>query len=219
LARGWNSGYRERSAKRVFQEIRLLDERYNPTMFVCKDNSVNGNNLMEFCRMMEGIGKPWAALARADLGDGEIEALSRAGCRLLYFGLESGSDRVLQEINKGITSGQISTFIERLSANKITPAPSLFVGSPGETEDDFERTRQFISDHRHLLDTLNVYPLAMTPSSDFTKEGKKPKAEVLNARLLELIIACSQLGMRIFVGEQGGEYIFAKKVYPGATGY
>jgi len=219
LARGWNSGYRERSAKRVFQEISVLDETYNPTMFVCKDNSVNGNNLMEFCGMMEGIEKPWAALARADLGDGEIKALSRAGCRLLYFGLESGSDRVLQEINKGIRVEQISAFIKNLHGNDMMPAPSLFVGSPGETEDDFELTLQFLAQHQDYLDILNVYPLAMTPGSDFANEGRVPNPDVLHARLLKLIVACSQLGIRVYVGEQGGEYIFAKQVYPGRSGY
>ncbi len=219
LAKGWNSGYRERSSERVFQEIRVLDETYDPIMFVCKDNSVNGNNLMEFCGMMKGLEKPWAALARADLGDGEIRALSRANCRLLYFGLESGNDRVLQEINKGIRVEQISAFIKNLRGNDMIPAPSLFVGTPGEREDDFELTLQFLAQHRDYLDTLNVYPLAMTPGSDFANEGRVPHPDVLHARLLRLIVACSQLGIGVYVGEQGGEYIFAKQVYPGRPGY
>ncbi len=219
LAKGWNSGYRERSAKHALLEIEELIEKYNPTMFVCKDNSINGNNLMEFCTLLKGFEKPWGALARADLGNKEIEALSKAGCRLLYFGLESGSDRVLKEINKGIQTKQISDFIKNLYNSNIMPAPSMFVGSPGEKEDDFEMTLQFISDHSNYLDALNVYPLALTPASEFTLENKMPNSETLTKKLFRLIAACNQLGIKAYVGEQSGEYLFGKKVYPGRIGY
>ena len=42
------------------------------------------------------------------------------------------------------------------------PAPSLFVGTPGESEDDFENTIQFILDHKSYLDVLNLYPFMVT---------------------------------------------------------
>ncbi|MCJ7618443.1 MAG: hypothetical protein MUO43_18105 [Desulfobacterales bacterium] len=46
LARGWNSGYMERSAKGAAVEIEELINNYNPKMLVCRDNSINGNNLL-----------------------------------------------------------------------------------------------------------------------------------------------------------------------------
>jgi len=214
LAKGWNSGYRERSAKRVIQEIEQLIDRYNPEMLVCRDNSVNGKNLLAFCTYFENLKKPWIGMARADLSSREIEALGKAGCRLIYFGLESGSDRVLDEINKGIGSGQMSDFVRALYDHNITPVPSLFVGAPGETEEDFEKTVQFISDHKNYLDVLNLYPLMMTPASDFSLMSKEVSGNGLLSliKLSRLIEVCKDVGIKVCVGEQSAEYVLFEKV-------
>jgi radical SAM superfamily enzyme YgiQ (UPF0313 family) len=213
LAKGWNSGYRERSAKKALHEIEALIDQYDPQMLVCRDNSINGNNLLEFCAGFEKFDKPWAAMGRANLSNNEIKALQRAGCRFIYFGLESGSDRVLNNINKGIRSKQISEFIRALHEHSIMPAPSLFVGAPDETEDDFKKTKQFILDHQQYLNIINLYPLRLTPGSDFTIMQKKPNRQT-EKRLNELIEEFVKAGLKVCVGEQSAEYALFKKVYP-----
>jgi len=218
LAKGWNSGYRERSAKTAVKEIEELDRLYNPTMLVCRDNSINGHHLHEFCTRLENFQKPWAAMARADLEKKDLQSMHKAGCRLIYFGMESGSDHVLNKINKGIHSKQISTFIRNLYETNITPAPSLFVGAPGETEEDFKKTIHFITHHKPYLRAVNVYPLSMTPASNFAVEGAKPSNKVL-LRLFELIRLCKEMDLKICVGEQSAEYIFGKKIYPESLTY
>jgi radical SAM superfamily enzyme YgiQ (UPF0313 family) len=212
LAKGWNSGYMERSAENVIQEMEELIANYHPKMLICRDNSINGNNLRQFCTYFEKFKKPWIGMARADLTGKEIKALQRAGCRLIYFGLESGSDRVLKEINKGIGSRQMSDFINRLHDHNIIPAPSLFVGSPGETEVDFEKTVQFILDHKNYLDIINLYPLRITPASDISLTRDESHNNTL-IRLNKLIKVCEDIGIKVCVGEQSGEYVFCKKVY------
>ena len=213
LAKGWNSGYLERSVKDVIQEMEELIDRYKPKMLVCRDNTMNGNNLIEFCRYFEEFKKPWVGMARADLSIKEIEVLQRAGCKFIYFGLESGSDRVLNEINKGISSRQMSRFIRALHDHDIMPAPSLFVGTPGETEDDFEKTVQFILDHKNLLDIVNLYPLMITPGSDFSIAKKETNSNAL-IRLNTLIRVCKDIGIKVCVGTQSAEYVLFKSVYP-----
>jgi len=213
LAKGWNSGYLERSAKKVIQEIEELIDKYNPKMLVCRDNSINGNNLLELCTCFEKFKKPWAGMARADLSNKEIRVLQKSGCKFIYFGLESGSDRVLNEINKGIDSRQISDFIRALYDHNIMPAPSLFVGTPGETEDDFERTFQFISDHKDFLDIINLYPLRVTPASDFSLLKKESNSNT-PIRLNRMISLCRDIGIKACVGEQSAEYVLFKSVYP-----
>ena len=212
LAKGWNSGYLERSVKDVIQEMEELIDRYKPKMLVCRDNTMNGNNLIEFCRYFEKFKKPWAGMARADLSIKEIEVLQRAGCKFIYFGLESGSDRVLNEINKGIDSRQMSRFIRELYDHDIMPAPSLFVGAPGETEADFEKTVQFILDHKKLLDIINLYPLMITPGSDFSLTKKESNSNAL-IRLHTLIRVCKDIGIKVCVGTQSAEYALFKRVY------
>jgi len=213
LARGWNSGYMERSAKGVAEEIEELIDNYNPKMLVCRDNSINGNNLLEFCTYFENMNKPWGGMARADLSVREIEALEKAGCRIIYFGLESGSDRILDEINKGIDSKQMSRFIRELYDHDIMPAPSLFVGAPGETENDFQKSIQFVLDHRDYLDMINLYPLRVTPASDFSLLKKESNSNT-PIRLNRMISLCREIGIKVCVGEQSAEYVLFKSVYP-----
>ncbi len=218
LARGWNSGYMERSAQKVIQELEALIDKYDPKMLVCRDNSLNGNNLLEFCEYFEKFKKPWAGMSRADLSNKEIKSLHRAGCKFIYFGLESGSDRVLNELTKGIGSKQMSRFTKTLYDHNIIPAPSLFVGSPDETEDDFEKTTRFIIDHKDFLDIINLYPLRITPASDFALMRKESNSNTLT-RLKKLIGICEDIGIKVCVGEQSAEYVLIKKVYPDELNY
>jgi radical SAM superfamily enzyme YgiQ (UPF0313 family) len=157
-------------------------------------------------------------MARADLSEREIMALRRAGCRILYFGLESGSDRVLSGINKGINATQMSKFIRMLHDHDITPVPSLFVGPPGENEVDFKNTIRFILDHRNFLRLLNLYPFMVTPSSDFSFTNQKPLNDTLS-RLSTMLMVCVDIGIKACVGEQTGEYALFKHVYPGDSNY
>ncbi len=218
LAKGWNSGYRERSPKKAIQEIETLIDQYNPEMLVCRDNSINGSHLLEFCADFKNFRKPWVAMGRADLSSKEIAALGNAGCRFVYFGLESGSDRVLDQINKGIDAKQMSAFIKALCEHNIMPAPSLFVGAPNETEDDFKQTEQFILDHQNYLEVINLYPFMLTPGADDTETKKKPSRHTAR-RLNELIKICQGSGISVCLGEQSAEYILFKKVCPGHTNY
>ena len=218
LTRGWNSGYLERSATKVFEEIGELIHIHKPEMLVCRDNSINGQNLLEFCAGFEKFEKPWIGMARADLSAKEIEALQKAGCRLIYFGLESGSDRVLNEMNKGIGSGQMSDFIKAMHDHDIAPAPSVVVGSPGETDEDFEKTIQFILDHENYLDTLNLYPFMATPASYFSLMKKEPDTHT-SIRLNKLIRVCEDLGIKVCIGEQSAELVLFKKVYTGDANF
>ncbi|MFC1580934.1 B12-binding domain-containing radical SAM protein [Thermodesulfobacteriota bacterium] len=213
LARGWNSGYMERSAGRVIQELEELIDLYDPQMFVCRDNSINGSNLLEFCNAFEKIKKPWVGMARADLSDKEIDALQRSGCRFIYFGLESGSNRVLKDINKGINAGQMSHFVKSLYDRKIMPAPSVFVGSPGETEEDFQQTVKFAQDHQDYLDVINAYPFMKSPASDFSQMDEGSNDQTLT-RLNELIMVCVDAGIKVCVGEQSAEYVLFNKIFP-----
>jgi len=218
LAKGWNSGYLERSAKSVIRELEQVIDNYSPKMLVCRDNSLNGNNLLEFCDYFRSFTKPWVGMSRADLSKREIEALQRAGCRSIYFGLESGSDRVLNEINKGINSRQMSVFLRSLHVQGIKPAPSLVVGTPGETEDDFETTIQFILDHKDYFDILNLHPFTISPASEYSLMNTGMSSNTL-ARIIRLIKVCEDIDVKVCVGEQSAEYVLFKNSFPDLTIY
>lgn len=205
LCKGWNAGYLERSPKTTIEELEVIIDRYDPSVLVCRDHSLNGRNLIEFCGYLERFNKPWCGQSRADLSGKKIEALSKAGCRGIYFGLESGSDRMLDAINKGITSKQMSNFIKRLHSNGILPAPSLIIGAPGETRVDFEKTIRFMEDHRRYFDVVNVYPFMATPASELASQNTLPNKDA-PMRLFQFIRTCENTGLKVCLGEQCIEY-------------
>jgi hypothetical protein len=213
LSRGWNSGYLERSAKSAIKELEVLIHRYDPKVLVCRDNSLNGQNLNEFCGYLKRLNKPWGGMSRADLTGKEIDSLWRAGCRAIFFGLESGSEGTLRAINKGITTKQISDFIKMLHSCGVLPAPSLMIGTPGERRADFEKTIQFLLDHRRYIDLVNVYPFMRTPASEFGSQ--KRLDEKAPMRLFKFIQICKDLGLKVILGEQYMEYFLFKRICKG----
>ncbi len=214
LSWGWNAGYLERSAKAVIKELETVIERYNPAVLVCRDHTLNGRNLIEFCSYFERFNIPWGGQSRADLSGKKIEALRRAGCKGIFFGLESGSDRMLSTMNKGITSKQMSDFIKRLHSSGILPAPSLIVGTPGERKEDLDATIRFLVDHRRYFDFVNVYPFMSTPASEFNFRKKEPETNV-RLGLFRFIQTCEDLELKVIFGEQSIEYFLFKRICKG----
>ena len=103
---------------------------------------------------------------RADLllRPGEIEALRRAGCEMVWIGAESGSQRVLDAMEKGTTIEQIREARRRLGEAGIKVAFFLQFGYPGETWDDIQATLRLVRECDP--DDIGVsvsYPLPGTP--------------------------------------------------------
>jgi len=211
LSSGWNAGYAERSATAAFNELEAVIDAYDPAALVCRDNSLNGDNLLEFCSFLESIDKPWCGMSRANLSGKGIEALRKAGCRLIYFGLESASDRMLRAMNKGITAKQMSDFVKRLHANGIMPAPSLIIDVPGEEGTDFRKTMQFLEDHSRYLEMVNVYPFVATPASEFQQQPARSDP----LKLFQFLQKCEDLGLKVCIGEQCAEYVLFQRMFEG----
>ncbi len=107
---------------------------------------------------------PFTIQSRCDLmTDDSVRALGQAGCAEVWLGAESGSQSVLDAMDKGITVDQIRTARERLGAAGIRACFFVQLGYPGETWDDLARTRELIRDT--LPDDIGVsvsYPLPGT---------------------------------------------------------
>src|SRR5262249_25194106 len=97
-----------------------------------------------------GIDLRWAAGLRLEplLARGLAEELRRGGCVALSFGYESGSQRVLDRIDKGVKLEKVAEILEAVSEVGIGAQMMGFVGFPGETAEEAEATYQFLLDHR-----------------------------------------------------------------------
>jgi anaerobic magnesium-protoporphyrin IX monomethyl ester cyclase len=123
---------------------------------------------------------PFKCLARVDLllhGD-TIAALRRAGCRTVWVGAESGSQKILDAMEKGTTVAQIYEATRKLKEAGIRVGFFLQYGYPGETRDDIERTLTML--HDCLPDEIGVsvsYPL---PGTKFYERVKAQLGQKTN---------------------------------------
>jgi anaerobic magnesium-protoporphyrin IX monomethyl ester cyclase len=165
----WGQRYNSRSPQHVVAEMKWLKETYRPDHIWFADDIV-GLKPGWFRRfgelaVAEGAAIPFKCLSRADLlcRDGEIEGLAQAGCKIVWMGAESGSQSVLNAMEKGTKVEQIYDAARRLHAAGVQVGFFLQFGYPGETRADIERTLQMVRDCRPDDIGMSVsYPLPGT---------------------------------------------------------
>jgi radical SAM superfamily enzyme YgiQ (UPF0313 family) len=118
-------------------------------------------------------GLRWYGFARfhPSLADEDLcRGLREAGCVLLQLGLESGSDRVLRRLNKGIDLDVASRALRTLARAGIASYLYVMFGTPGEGRADAEQTLRFVVDHAASIGFLNVsllnLPRTIAPEAD-----------------------------------------------------
>jgi anaerobic magnesium-protoporphyrin IX monomethyl ester cyclase len=124
---------------------------------------------------------PFKCLSRADLlTERAVQALARAGCRMVWIGAESGSQKILDAMEKGTTVEEIKGAAARLRAHGLKVGFFLQFGYPGETEQDVQATLKLMDDV--LPDDIGIsvsYPL---PGTRFFSRVKSEMNEATHWR-------------------------------------
>ena len=161
--------YHARSPESVAAEIAWLKRTYAPDHLWVADD-IFGLKPGWIERFADSIVAgdavvPFKCLLRADgVTEATARALRASGCRIAWIGAESGSQRILDAMEKGIRVDQIVLATRRLRRVGIDVGFFLQFGYPGETAADIERTLQMVRDCRP--DDIGVsvsYPLPGTP--------------------------------------------------------
>lgn len=151
----WGSRFRHRTARNMVDEMQLLYKQYGVTHFFFADDSltVDRKATMELCDEIRkrGMGEriAWHATTRTDAVD-EILLLrmKEAGCYEIAFGVETGSQPLLDSVGKGNTT-EINTRAIRLTKQAGIRATALImVGNPGETDNTVRETKKFLETTR-----------------------------------------------------------------------
>jgi radical SAM superfamily enzyme YgiQ (UPF0313 family) len=161
--------FRLRSPESVAEEMAQIKQRYEPTQIRVVDDVMGIDRdwvrswhdaLLEKDAVI-----PFECLSRVDLMDDEMARLLKGvGCRRIHFGAESGSQAVLDAMNKGITIEQIYTAAETCRRLDIETYFYMMVGYPGETWADLKRSVGLLRDTRpDVFSTTIAYPLPGTP--------------------------------------------------------
>jgi anaerobic magnesium-protoporphyrin IX monomethyl ester cyclase len=143
--------YSVRSAAAVVDEMSWLKRDYAPDQLAVVDDvfGLQPGWIETFAEQIErGAARlPFRCLMRADQIDHAVaSALARAGCRMVWMGAESGSQRVLDAMDKGITVAQIRTAARELQRCGIQVGLFLQFGYPGEMWDDVQETLALVRD-------------------------------------------------------------------------
>ena len=139
--------FRYCSASRVREEMKQIMEGYGVKFFRFLDDAftVNRRRVLKLCEEIKDLECEWRCITRADWVDkGVLEEMKEAGCVGCDFGIESGSQRMLNMMNKKLTvEGNIKT-IKLMKDTGLSPKVFLMCGFPGETEGDIELTKRFM---------------------------------------------------------------------------
>jgi len=163
---GWT--HRRRSPENVLAEIKDIIDKYDPTHLWYADDVFTANKhwIKKFHQLMtnENICFPFECIARADRLDEEIVMLlQELGCYRIWFGAESGSQRILDAMSRGVTKNQIEEATHWCQKYEIETGVFVMFGYPGEELSDVYETIEFISElqpDKYL--TTVAYPLRGT---------------------------------------------------------
>ena len=144
----WGKTCRSFSPRRVVEEIKHLIANYGTKgIYFINDNfTIRKKETIELCTLMKKsqLEIEWVCDTRVDMISREmLREMKAAGCKTIWFGGESGSPRILEKINKGITLEQTEKAFKICRAEGIQTACSFILGIPGETVDDMNATFKF----------------------------------------------------------------------------
>lgn len=107
----------------------------------------------------------WSCNARASLDYETMREMKRAGCRLVIVGYETGSDDILQNIKKGITTDEMRRFTRDAKKAGLMVHGDFIIGLPGETKETTEKTIRFIKQLKpNILQVAIAMPI---PGTEF----------------------------------------------------
>jgi anaerobic magnesium-protoporphyrin IX monomethyl ester cyclase len=144
----WGNICRQFSPQRVINEPNDLVAKYGTKgIYFINDNfTLRKKETAEFCDLLvkSKLDLEWVCDTRVDLVNKEIlEKMSSAGCKTIWFGVESGSQRVLEHINRHITLEQTENAFKMCRKAGIQVACSFMLGMPGETKEDLMASYRF----------------------------------------------------------------------------
>jgi radical SAM superfamily enzyme YgiQ (UPF0313 family) len=140
--------YRMRSVKIVVDELEFLHKTYGATVFTFCDDAftVDQARTEELCSeiMKRGLKIKWNCGTRVDMITKELLLkMKNAGCASVWFGVESGTQQVLDGMKKGISPEQTIKTIKLVMELGLKPVPNVLLGFPGETKETAWKTIKF----------------------------------------------------------------------------
>ena len=159
---------RKRSVEGVLKEIEYDMDRFGirDFFFWAETFVVDKEYIRELCSgiLERGMSISWTSNSRVDTVDGPLlKLMEKSGCWMISYGIESGSQKVLDEANKGIKVEQAYEAVKYAKEAGIKTVGHFILGLPGETEETMKHTIEYAK--RLGLDLAQFYCAVPFPGS------------------------------------------------------
>lgn len=160
----YNARWKGKSAELIYADVKYIKEHYSADAIEFHDNNffVSEKRTAEFSRLIMHEGMSWWGEGRIDTidkySDETLKLMRDSGCRMIFFGAETGDDARLKKMDKGgtQTGAQILRFAERMRKSGIIPEYSFVLGTPGQ--DEAETWKQIKDDIAFIRKVKEVNP-------------------------------------------------------------
>lgn len=178
------SSYRTRNIHNVIQEIKYIIKHLPMIKEIFfQDDTLSPKRAKDLSTELinNKINITWSCYLRGEVNLEILKLMKQAGCRLVHVGYESGNDKILRNINKGVTVKQLEEFSFNCQRAKIMVHGDFIVGLPGETIDTIKRTINWAKKlpiHSYQFTYIKPYP--GTPIYDWLVKNNSIKDEEVN---------------------------------------
>ena len=186
----YEARWKAKSAQTIYRDVKYIKDKWGADAIEFHDNNffVSEKRAVEFAKLMMNENMTWWGMARIDtmdkFKDSSLELIRKSGCKIIFFGAESGNDSVLAQLDKGgsQTGEQILRFAERLKKFDIIPEYSFVVGTPAATPQKVQEQIDFDIEFIKKVKAINpkteiiIYTYSPVPT-----EGSELYKQVIEA--------------------------------------
>jgi anaerobic magnesium-protoporphyrin IX monomethyl ester cyclase len=181
----YNARWKGKSAEGIYKDIKWLKENFGGNAIEFHDNNffVSEKRTVDFSRLIKKENMVWWGEGRIDTinkySDESLALMRESGCKMIFFGAETGNDEILKKMDKGGTqsSAQIRAFAARMAKFDIIPEYSFVLGTPADTpeqvmkqiDQDIEFIKEIKSINPKTEIIIYVYSPVPTEGSDMYK--------------------------------------------------
>ena len=169
----WGQMCRNFSPPRVVEELEYMVKNFGSRgiYFIGDNFTIDKKKTSELCRLMKErrLNLEWACDTRVDLLSRDLlKEMKEAGCRTIFFGVQSGSPRILEKLNTHISVEKAVEAFKLCRAEGLHIACSFMLGIPGETIHEMDTTYKFAK--RLDPDWCTFYIFIACPDSNLYEE-------------------------------------------------
>ncbi|MBK6399430.1 MAG: B12-binding domain-containing radical SAM protein [Bacteroidetes bacterium] len=171
----YNARWKGKSAEKIYKDILYLKNTFGGNAIEFHDNNffVSEKRTVEFSNLIKKENMIWWGEGRIDTinkySDKSLAIMRESGCKMIFFGAETGNDDILKRMDKGGTqsAAQIRSFAARMKKFDIIPEYSFVLGMPGETEEEswkqIKRDVEFIREIKEINPDTEIIIYVYSP--------------------------------------------------------